>query len=62
MKSVPVHAAAYAICIQIDDILDGKDASIYLDEALDHVLDRKLLGVAAHGITITVEELRTPAC
>ncbi|MDR1954666.1 MAG: ATP-binding cassette domain-containing protein [Candidatus Methanoplasma sp.] len=41
----------------INDVLDGNDASIYLDEILDHVLDRKLLDVAAHGITIAAEEL-----
>ncbi|AIZ56779.1 putative ABC transporter ATP-binding protein [Candidatus Methanoplasma termitum] len=42
----------------MDDILGGNDASIYLDDPLDHVLDRKLMDVAAHGITIPVEELR----
>ncbi|MCL2333926.1 MAG: ATP-binding cassette domain-containing protein [Candidatus Methanoplasma sp.] len=42
----------------MDDILGGNDASIYLDNPLDHVLDRKLMDVAAHGITIPVEELR----
>jgi len=42
----------------IEDILDGNDASIYLDNSLDHVLDRNLMGVAAHGIAIMVEELR----
>jgi cobalt/nickel transport system ATP-binding protein len=42
----------------VDDILNGNDASLYLDVTLDHVLDRKLLDVAAHGITIAVEERR----
>ncbi|MDR2698356.1 MAG: ATP-binding cassette domain-containing protein [Candidatus Methanoplasma sp.] len=42
----------------IEDILNGNDASLYLDETLDHVLDRKLMDVAAHGINISVEELR----
>ncbi|MCL2296228.1 MAG: ATP-binding cassette domain-containing protein [Methanomassiliicoccaceae archaeon] len=51
-----VHFQFNAIDRCIDDILDGKDASIYLDKPLDHVLDRKLLDVAAHGIIITVEE------
>ena len=40
-----------------EDILNGNDATLYLDAALDHVLDRKLLDVAAHGITIPAEEL-----
>ena len=39
----------------IDDILNGKDSTLYIDEILDHVLDRKLSDVAAHGVTITVE-------
>ncbi|MDR0198218.1 MAG: ATP-binding cassette domain-containing protein [Methanomassiliicoccaceae archaeon] len=40
----------------IEDVLNGNDASIYLDGFLDHVLDRKLLDVIAHGITVPVEE------
>ena len=42
----------------IEDVLNGNDVSLYLDAALDHVLDRKLLDVAAHGITIAVEEVQ----
>jgi cobalt/nickel transport system ATP-binding protein len=42
----------------IGDILDGSDATLYLDPLLDHVLDRRLFEVAAHGITIPVEERR----
>jgi cobalt/nickel transport system ATP-binding protein len=41
----------------IEDILDGSDSSIYLDDKLDHVLDRTLLDVAAHGIIVKVEEM-----
>jgi hypothetical protein len=43
----------------MEDILDGKDATLYLDDALDHVLDRKLLDIVAHGITVAVEEHRS---
>jgi len=42
----------------VEDVLNGHDSSLYLDRSLDHVLDRKLLDVAAHGITITVEEMQ----
>jgi len=42
----------------VEDILNGNDSTLYLDVTLDHVLDRKLLDVAAHGITIAVEERR----
>jgi cobalt/nickel transport system ATP-binding protein len=41
----------------IEDVLNGNVSSLYLDVSLDHVLNRKLLDVAAHGIIIPVEEL-----
>ncbi|MDR0778355.1 MAG: ATP-binding cassette domain-containing protein [Methanomassiliicoccaceae archaeon] len=41
----------------VEEVLNGNHASLYLDASLDHVLNRKLLDVAAHGIIITVEEL-----
>ncbi|MDR0334265.1 MAG: ATP-binding cassette domain-containing protein [Methanomassiliicoccaceae archaeon] len=52
----PIRFNAIERCIE--DVLNGNDATLYLDETLDHVLDRKLLDVAAHGITIMVEERR----
>ncbi|MDR0509156.1 MAG: ATP-binding cassette domain-containing protein [Candidatus Methanoplasma sp.] len=57
-NDIKVNFGFNAIERCINSILDGNDASIYLDSTLDHVLDRKLLDVAAHGITITVEELQ----
>jgi len=57
-NSVSIQFGFNAIEKCIDDILGGNDASLYLGDTLDHVLDRKLLDVAAHGITIMVEELR----
>jgi len=53
---IPIKFNAVERCIE--DVLNGNDASLYLDDALDHVLDRKLLDVVAHGITIAVEERR----
>jgi cobalt/nickel transport system ATP-binding protein len=50
----PIRFNAVERCIE--DVLNGNDATLYLDVTLDHVLDRKLLDVAAHGITIAVEE------
>ena len=58
-NGIEVHFGFNAIERCISDILDGSDASIYLDDVLDHVLDRRLLDVAAHGITIAVEELHS---
>jgi len=55
-SEVDVEIRFNAIERCIEDILDGKDSTLYLDVPLDHVLDRKLLDVAAHGITIPVEE------
>ena len=40
----------------IEDVLNGKDSTLYLDETLSHVLDDKLSDVAAHGVTIDVKE------
>ena len=42
----------------IEDVLSGKDSTLYLDESLGHVLDRKIADIAAHGITVPVEELQ----
>jgi len=42
----------------MEDVLNGNDATLYLDETLDHVLDRKMMDVAAHGVTVNVEERR----
>jgi cobalt/nickel transport system ATP-binding protein len=55
-NDVKVDIGFNAIERCVDDILNGNNATLYLDSALDHVLDRKLLDVAAHGITIAVEE------
>jgi len=52
----PIRFNAIERCIE--DVLNGNDASLFLDETLDHVLDRNLLDVAAHGINISVEELK----
>jgi cobalt/nickel transport system ATP-binding protein len=38
----------------IEDILDGKDSTLYLDVPLGHVLYYKLKDVAAHGVKIKV--------
>jgi cobalt/nickel transport system ATP-binding protein len=40
----------------IEDILEGKDSTLYLDGPLTHVLDHKLYDVTAHGIVIKTEE------
>ncbi|MCL2510097.1 MAG: ATP-binding cassette domain-containing protein [Methanomassiliicoccaceae archaeon] len=40
----------------IEDIIDGKDSTLFLDESLVHVLENKLADVAAHGINIQVVE------
>jgi cobalt/nickel transport system ATP-binding protein len=42
----------------VEEVLNGNHSSLYLDASLDHVLNRKLLDVAAHGIIIPVEELQ----
>ena len=42
----------------IEDALNGKDSTIFLDESLDHVLDRKLSDVAEHGVIIPIKECR----
>ncbi|MCL2296260.1 MAG: ATP-binding cassette domain-containing protein [Methanomassiliicoccaceae archaeon] len=55
---IEVHFRFNAIERCIEDILNGKDSTIYIDESLSHVLDHNLSGVAAHGITIPVEEHR----
>jgi hypothetical protein len=55
-KSITVQYGFNAIERCIDNILNGNDSTLYLDERLGHVLDRKLLDIAAHGINITVEE------
>ncbi|MDR2866816.1 MAG: ATP-binding cassette domain-containing protein [Methanomassiliicoccaceae archaeon] len=55
-EKIDVQIRFNAIERCIGDILDGNDSTLYLDHALDHVLDRKLLDVAAHGITIPVKE------
>jgi cobalt/nickel transport system ATP-binding protein len=57
-NDVKIHFGFNAIERCIEDILDGNNASIYMDGTLDHVLDRKLMDVAAHGVIITVEELQ----
>ncbi|MCL2712214.1 MAG: ATP-binding cassette domain-containing protein [Methanomassiliicoccaceae archaeon] len=55
-NNITIQLGFNAIERCVEDILNGNDASLYLDTSLDHVLDRKLLDVAAHGITIAVEE------
>ena len=57
-NGINVHYRFNAVERCIDDILDGNDSTLYLDESLGHVLDRKLSDVAEFGIIIPVEECR----
>ena len=40
----------------IEEVLDGRDSTLYLDDSLNHVLNRVLSDVAAHGTIISAEE------
>jgi cobalt/nickel transport system ATP-binding protein len=42
----------------IEDVLSGKDSTLYLDEPLSHVLNHKISDVAAHGVTLSVVDLQ----
>jgi cobalt/nickel transport system ATP-binding protein len=55
-NNIEVEIKFNAIDRCIEDLLDGKDSTLYLDTSLGHVLERKLYDVAAHGVTITIEE------
>jgi len=57
-RVMPVDFRFNAVERCIEDALDGKVSTLYLDESLGHVLEHKLSDVAAHGITIPVEECR----
>jgi len=55
-KEISVQFRFNAIERCIEEVLSGKDSTLYLDESLSHVLDHKLSDVAEHGITISVKE------
>jgi len=57
-NDIDVHYRFNAIERCIDDVLDGKDSTLYLDESLCHVLERKISDIAEFNITIPVEECR----
>ena len=55
-SDIKIHYGFNAIERCVENILNGNDSTLYLDEILDHVLNRKLLEIAAYGINITTEE------
>jgi len=55
-KDIAVELRFNAIERCIEEVIGGKDSTLYLDASLSHVLQHKLSDVALHGVNIKTEE------